>query len=247
MRSVARNRTIRCPDVEQHRAQASERSRQSRRPAPHERFPGQRRGEAQRDLRRQRAREANLGVARGAQVVIALLGAVVGRGRVGDAGQNLRAAVDLGQRIGGFAGHGRRGRDVGQRVDGRRRRAERDRHRQAIFWRRRLPRAVEVGDEIVGQIMADAVLDRRDFDRPKILDQPRMRGLAVERLEATRRARRASASAARTPRPLDHDIDDPVRHDDHPAGGLIIHRPHDGVEGERRALDPLWRRRPARS
>ncbi len=33
--------------------------------------------------------------------------------------------------------------------------------------------------------MADAVLDRLDFDRAQILDQSRMRGLAVERLEAT--------------------------------------------------------------
>src|ERR1700689_5408979 len=49
----------------------------------------------------------------------------------------------------------------------------------------------------------------------------------------------ASASAARTGKPLDHDIDDPVRHDDHPAARLIIHRPHDGVEGQRLALDPL--------
>ena len=39
--------------------------------------------------------------------------------------------------------------------------------------------------QIVGQIMADAVLDRLDFDRAQILDQARMRGLAVERLEAT--------------------------------------------------------------
>ena len=36
--------------------------------------------------------------------------------------------------------------------------------------------------------MADPVLDRRDFDRAKILDQPWMRGLAVERLEAARKA-----------------------------------------------------------
>jgi len=33
--------------------------------------------------------------------------------------------------------------------------------------------------------MADAVLDRLDFDRPQILDQSRVRGLAIERLEAT--------------------------------------------------------------
>jgi hypothetical protein len=33
--------------------------------------------------------------------------------------------------------------------------------------------------------MTDAVLDRRDFDRPKILHQSRVRGLTVERLEAT--------------------------------------------------------------
>ncbi len=30
-----------------------------------------------------------------------------------------------------------------------------------------------------------------------------------------------------------------MRHDDHTAARLIIHRPHDGVEGQRRALDPL--------
>src|ERR1700733_5815232 len=54
----------------------------------------------------------------------------------------------------------------------------------------------------------------------------------------------ASPSATRTPRyldhgPLDHNIDDPVRHDDHTAARLIIHRPHDGVEGERFAFDAL--------
>src|SRR5271155_5389925 len=50
---------------------------------------------------------------------------------------------------------------------------------------------------------------------------------------------RASASVATAPRPLDHNIDDPQRHDDHLAWGLIIHRPGNAVEGQRRALDPL--------
>jgi hypothetical protein len=34
--------------------------------------------------------------------------------------------------------------------------------------------------------VAEAVFDRRDFDRAKIFDQAWMRGLAVERLEAAR-------------------------------------------------------------
>ena len=70
-----------------------------------------------------------------------------------------------------------------------------------------------------------------------------MRRLAVERLEATgeraRERQRRKDGENLDNGLLDHDIDDPVRHDDHPAARLIIHRPHDGVEGERLALDPL--------
>ena len=62
----------------------------------------------------------------------------------------------------------------------------------------------------VGQIVADAVLDRRDFDRAQILDETRMRGLAVERLEATREPAGERERRERRRRPLDHDIDDPV-------------------------------------
>src|SRR5580658_7657011 len=49
----------------------------------------------------------------------------------------------------------------------------------------------------------------------------------------------ASESPAIAARTLEHDIDDPVRDDDHLADGLILHRPDDAVEGESRALDPL--------
>ena len=166
---------------------------------PHEVFPASCRGEAQRDLRRKRAREANLGVSRGAQIVIALLGAVVGRGRDGGTlSAPARRRRPCSACISAVAGHRRRSRDVGQRIDRRRRRAERDSHRQTIFRRRRLAGAVEVGGEIVGQIMADAVLDRRDFDRAQILDQTGMRGLAVKGLEATRKSgRRARAPRGR--------------------------------------------------
>ena len=66
----------------------------------------------------------------------------------------------------------------------------------------RLAGAVEVGDEILGKIVADAVVDRRDFDRAQILDKARMRRLAVERLEAAgqtagERKRRADGETSR--------------------------------------------------
>src|SRR5271170_7003156 len=49
----------------------------------------------------------------------------------------------------------------------------------------------------------------------------------------------ASANATTAARSLDHDIDDPQRHDDHLAGWPVVHRPDNPVEGKRRALDPL--------
>ena len=152
---------------------------------PSWRFRGQLRGETQGDLLRQRARQADLRVSRGAQVVIALLGAIVGRVRIGDASQHLRAAVGLVQGVSRLGGHGRRSRDVGERADRSRRRARRDGDGELIFWRWRLTGPVQIGGQIVGQIMADAVLDRLDFDCAQILDQSRVRGLAIERLEAT--------------------------------------------------------------
>src|SRR5260370_9502623 len=47
----------------------------------------------------------------------------------------------------------------------------------------------------------------------------------------------ASDSAAPPAKFLDHDIDDPIGHDDHLAGAPIIHRPDDAVEGKRGAFD----------
>src|SRR5262249_12324242 len=49
----------------------------------------------------------------------------------------------------------------------------------------------------------------------------------------------ASGTAAIAERLLEHDIDDPVRDDNHLARGPIIHRPDNAVEGESRAFDPL--------
>ena len=54
-----------------------------------------RRRDASEILRRQRARQPDFGVALGAQIVVPLLRPVVSRRRVGDAGQNLNAAVDF--------------------------------------------------------------------------------------------------------------------------------------------------------
>ena len=46
------------------------------------------------------------------------------------------------------------------------------------------PVPLRLADQIVAEIMADAVLDRRDLDRLQVGDQAGMRGLAVKRLEA---------------------------------------------------------------
>ena len=53
------------------------------------------------------------------------------------------------------------------------------------------------------EIMADAVLDRRDFDRANVLDETGMRGLAVEGLEAARQSagERERRDGAETSRP----------------------------------------------
>src|SRR5271166_5369694 len=67
----------------------------------------QSRGEPQRNLGRERAREADLRVARGALVGVLLQRAVVGRRGQGVALQDLRAAIDLDERIVGFARHRR--------------------------------------------------------------------------------------------------------------------------------------------
>jgi hypothetical protein len=51
--------------------------------------------------------------------------------------------------------------------------------------------------------MADAVLNRLDFDCAQILDQSRVRGLTIERLEATgeRACERERSKRAETSRP----------------------------------------------
>ena len=156
---------------------------------PLRRLRGERRGEAERNLLRQRAGEADLRVARGAQVGVALGRAVVGGRGVGRALHDLGAAVDLGQRVVRVAGHRRRRGDADLRIDGRRLRAGRDFHREAVLRRRRLAGAVEVGDQVLAEIVADAGRDRRDLDGAQVLDEPGMRRFAVERLKAAGEAR----------------------------------------------------------
>ena len=102
-----------------------------------------------------------------------------------------------------LAGHRRRSRDVGERADRRRARGGRNGHGELILWRWRLTGPVQIGRKIVGEIMADAVLNRLDFDCAQILDQSRVRGLTIERLEATgeRACERERSKRAETSRP----------------------------------------------
>ena len=50
--------------------------------------------------------------------------------------------------------------------------------------RRRLTRPVEVRNQVLGEIVANAIGNRRDLDRAQVLHQTRVRRFAIERLEA---------------------------------------------------------------
>jgi len=112
-------------------------------------------------------------------------------------------AFELHQREFRRADHCRGVGGVDLRLDGRRLNTLRYGHGQAVFGGRRRAGAVETADQIVAEIMADAVLDRRDLDRLQVSDQAGMRGLAVERLEAPAKRQRQGqrGEAARSIRP----------------------------------------------
>src|SRR5208337_180642 len=83
-------------------------------------------------------------------------------------------------------------------------RPERDRHDETIFGRRsRLAGAVEIGEQVVREVVSDAVRDGRDFDRAQVLDQTGVRRLAVKGLETARQpgGEREGAGAAKNSRP----------------------------------------------
>jgi hypothetical protein len=58
-------------------------------------------------------------------------------------------------------------------------------------------------EPFVAEIVADAILDRRDLDRAQILDEAGVRGLAIERLEASAqpKSHQQSGGDARAVRP----------------------------------------------